>query len=331
MGSVRAVLLLCAVVVVGALVGTQLSSIRELPGAALADPSPPVPSSPEAGAPGPDAAWYAQAHNVSLAEAARRLGQQPDIGQLNATLEVVEASTFAGLWIEHAPRYRVVARFTRDWDRTLARHISGTSLDPIVEGRPADHTLVELWEHIDLVSAALSGLSFSASVNVRENRVDVEVDSREELDSYLRAHGLQLPPSAHVVVMGPSRSLDCGDEAGEPHGIFFPRHCTKPWEAVPQALMEAPVILRDGCLWLAPSGSPEIHLATWPPGWVPLPIAGAIELRDADGVKQGAVGDMIRVGGGELADHRHIADRIGREPPTACRGHRAWFVSGAFG
>lgn len=330
MGSVRAIALLFAVLLVGTIAGTQLRSTRDLSGTALASPSPVVSLPVDDAGVLADAAAYAQTYGVSQVEAARGLRLQDEIGALNAALERTEAATFAGLWIEHTPRYRVVARFTRDWERTLSRHVSGTPLATMAEARPANYTLAMLETDIEVVAAALSGGPFTASVNVRENRIDIEADTREELESHLRARETRLPASAHIVVMGPSGALDCGDDAGDRYGLFFPRHCTRPWQPVPAAAMEAPLVFRDGCLWLAPSHGQEIYLAVWPPGWVPLMVGGRIEIRDPENVARGTVGELIGVGGGEIAEPAHIAQTIGQEPPAMCRGHRAWFVSGPF-
>ena len=83
--------------------------------------------------------------------------------------------------------------------------------------------------------------------------------------------------------------------------------------------------MRDGCLWLGED------LAIWPPGWVPVKVGDPVEVHDPDGIRRGAVGETLALGGGEYSDPQHIADAIGREPPPVCRGQRAWFVAGPVG
>jgi hypothetical protein len=324
MGWTRGISLLLGVLVVAAVVGLQLRSMLTPPASTLASPPP---TSSDLGD-FPDASAYAQMAGISLEEAIRRLRLEPQIGQLNAVLESSEPATFAGLWIEQKPAYRVVARFTRDGARTLSRYVEGTSLAGLVQVRPADHTLTRLQEDIELIAGGLSGAPFSAAINVQENRIDIEVDSREEIEEYARGRGFQLPPTAHLVVRGPSQGLDCGEDAGDEYGIFFPRHCTKPWQPVPLALMEAPLVLRDGCLWLVPAHGQETYLAIWPPGWHPVKEGDELQIRDAGGARRGSVGESIAVGGGERMDPHDIAQLIGEEPPALCRSTRAWFVSG---
>jgi hypothetical protein len=209
--------------------------------------------------------------------------------------------------------------------------VDGTPLAGLVQARVVDHALTELQEDIEFIASNLSGFPFTAAINVQENRIDIEVDSPGEIEAYARERGFQLPATAHLVVMGPSVSRECGDEAGAEYGIFFPRHCAKPWQPVPQAAMEAPLVLRDGCLWLAPLHAQETYLALWPPGWTPVRVGEVVEIRDADGVRRGAIGEPIAVGGGVSTDPGHIAQLVGEEPPPLCRSQRAWLVSGPLG
>lgn len=316
----RAVAVLAFALLAAAVVGGQLRSVREPPGTALDAPCP-SPSAPASIS--PDARWYADANGITLEEAARRLELQPAIGELNAALESREASTFAGLWIEHTPRYRVVASFTHDGESALARHVAGCQLRKLVEVRGAQFTLTRLQEDIASLSSKLQGLPFTASVNVQVNRIDVQVGSREEVDAFLRARGVQIPQTARLVYMSQGASLDCSDEGGRPYGVFFPRHCSQPWQPMMSALIEGMLTVRDGCVLVASD------LAVWPPGWMLATAGDRLEVRDASGARVGAVGEKVRLGGGQLSDPKHIADVIGREPPPECRGLNAWSVGSA--
>jgi hypothetical protein len=98
-------------------------------------------------------ALYARAYCVSVQEAERRMAIQlrdavgpktepgrppappPDsIGEINAALQQKEATTFAGLWIQHRPEYRVVVAFTRNaarrWRNTPGTRSSSRSTGP---------------------------------------------------------------------------------------------------------------------------------------------------------------------------------------------------------
>ena len=72
-----------------------------------------------------DAQYYAKDYGVELSEAIRRLTLQEPIGKLGATLESNEAGTLGGFWIQHEPEYRVVAAFTKDGEKTMAKYVQG--------------------------------------------------------------------------------------------------------------------------------------------------------------------------------------------------------------
>lgn len=71
----------------------------------------------------PAAEFYAEKYKVSLEEALHRIKLQPDIGSLNAKLEMAEVESFAGLWIEHEPSYKVVIQFTHDAEKMLEPYL----------------------------------------------------------------------------------------------------------------------------------------------------------------------------------------------------------------
>lgn len=70
-----------------------------------------------------DAKMYSSAMGVDMNEAIRRLKLQDDIGELNRELSVQEEDTFAGLWIQHQPDFRVVAMFTKGGEYRIKPYI----------------------------------------------------------------------------------------------------------------------------------------------------------------------------------------------------------------
>lgn len=123
-----------------------------------------------------DAEAYAQAHGVSVEEAARRQLLQDAVGALNARLTEEQASTFAGLSIEHAPDFHVVARFTRNGEETIAPYLS-PALAPLVRVEPARFTLEQLERRLEAGYNRVrgSGIEASGAVDVRANRAEVHV------------------------------------------------------------------------------------------------------------------------------------------------------------
>jgi len=70
-----------------------------------------------------DAEIYAKHQGVTVDEAIRRFELQDAAGALDAALSKEEAETFAGLWIEHAPKFRIVVQFTRDAEETIRPYL----------------------------------------------------------------------------------------------------------------------------------------------------------------------------------------------------------------
>lgn len=144
-----------------------------------------------------DAASYAAQYGVDVGEAVRRLKLQRQVGDLDAALSAEEGTTFAGLWIEHTPRYRVVVRFTdRASEARLHARINKGPLADLVETQPARWTLAQLETHQaeSRAAARRAGVRMNSDVNVFENRVELQVLDPQELLS-MRT---QLPPSVEI-------------------------------------------------------------------------------------------------------------------------------------
>ena len=92
----------------------------------------------------PDARQYAATYEVGLEEALSRLRLQGAVGRLNAELAAKEPATFAGLWVEHGPGYRIVVQFAGRGEARLQRLLRSArfyELYPHVEVRTARRSL----------------------------------------------------------------------------------------------------------------------------------------------------------------------------------------------
>ncbi|HEV2149757.1 MAG TPA: S1 family peptidase [Longimicrobiaceae bacterium] len=149
-----------------------------------------------------DAAEYANANGVSVAEAIRRIELQAAIGDLNGKLEEQEA-TFAGLYIEHEPEYRVVARFTRDGAATLQRYVAGTALAGVVRAEAARASLADLRkaQQTALQAVRARGIEADGNVDVRANVAEVRVLNAAAARAAEALDALRLPAQARVVVV----------------------------------------------------------------------------------------------------------------------------------
>jgi hypothetical protein len=137
-------------------------------------------------------ALYARAYCVPIEEAERRMeiqnrgaigpkmepGPLPpppedSIGALNAALQQKEAGTFAGLWIQHRPDYRVVVAFTRNAAATLAKYTKDPLFKPLDRPGP---TLVELRAMQDRLVREFTQRGFRWSgAGAMENKGIVEI------------------------------------------------------------------------------------------------------------------------------------------------------------
>jgi hypothetical protein len=148
-----------------------------------------------------DAQAYAQHYRVDVSEALRRLHLQSDLGELNAALETQEAATFAGMWIEHSPQYRVVAQFTRDGARTLQRYTANTPFAGLIELREARVSYARLIVDQQKADEALSkaGVASDSLVDVKQNRVELRVLNAATAQGAVKRAGIKLPETAELV------------------------------------------------------------------------------------------------------------------------------------
>lgn len=143
-----------------------------------------------------DANSYAAAFGVDVDEAVRRLQLQQQIGNLDADLTVAEKGTFAGLWIQHEPEFRVIVQFTdRGAEGRLKSRVAGGPLASVVETRRARFSLDDLEKRQDTSGqrSRAAGVPFNSDINVFENRVELHVVDVEKLQARLAAAGERLP------------------------------------------------------------------------------------------------------------------------------------------
>ena len=147
-----------------------------------------------------DSKMYASMHNVSIDEAVRRLMLQDDVEDINGNLVTKESDTFAGLWIQHEGGFKVVMRFTHEGNTTIKPYIQNTSLEDIVEVRPADVSLEELKSEQLLVTQMInqSDIPFMTGINVIENKVELYVYDAQKVFDYLQDMKLWLPNHTRI-------------------------------------------------------------------------------------------------------------------------------------
>lgn len=150
-----------------------------------------------------DAASYAKDTGVSVDEAVRRLRLQVEVGGLDAMLSIQEPS-FAGLWIEHQPKYRVVVRFQDpSAEGRLRARVAGTALEGLIENRPAAASLAQLEKRRDAAKQRIQRLGFAVDtdINIQENRVEIHSDRAQSLRAAIAAERANLPERVEVMAV----------------------------------------------------------------------------------------------------------------------------------
>ncbi|HEX9982485.1 MAG TPA: PKD domain-containing protein [Thermoanaerobaculia bacterium] len=148
-----------------------------------------------------DAAAYSSQAGVSVDEAVRRLQLQKETGDLDAALTAEEPATFAGLWIEHQPRLRVVVRFTdRAAEARLQARLGRGPLADLIDLRPAKWSLVELEKRVNegRGHARRAGVQADHDINVFENRGELYVVDAEKLNAGLAVARARIPEGVEV-------------------------------------------------------------------------------------------------------------------------------------
>ena len=147
-----------------------------------------------------DAQYYAADYGVSLAEALSRLELQAEIRILSSRLQADFPETFAGLWVEHVPRYRVHIGFTHYDEERVQEYLKSTSLSE-VEIAKAHWSLQELRSAQSTLRYTLKSLGLAADfdINVPENQVELYTTDTNSMTASIRQAGLQL--SEHIRII----------------------------------------------------------------------------------------------------------------------------------
>ena len=144
---------------------------------------------------------YASDYGVDVGEATRRLRLQDRVGKLSTALETKEEDSFAGLWIQHKPKFRVITRFTQGGLAKVRPYVKESPLANIVETKPATLTLAEL-EAAEYKAARQfenQGIRADSSIDVSKNEIKLYVTKRAPVEAARRSKRIHLPEQATVV------------------------------------------------------------------------------------------------------------------------------------
>ena len=120
---------------------------------------------------------YSQRYQVSPPEAQRRLTLARQAGLLGQRLERERPGTFAGLYVEHQPEFRVIAQFTSNARAELAAYTD----NPIYIARSAPRSIALLLAVNRDIAEQLqqAGLEFESALDIKSSEVNVYVRDPE--------------------------------------------------------------------------------------------------------------------------------------------------------
>lgn len=266
-------------------------------------------------------------NGISFSEAVSRLQWEDDVGVLEMRLAEEQSETFAGLWIEHEPTYRVVVAFTGDGEEIIQPYIVGKPLADKVEVRSAEVSLVELRRVQLELSDLVWELNIPAAISIflEESIVELEITDQARFDAVLLLANATLPE--HVVVKAiyePVGDNPPFDVTPEP-SILMPQLQMRSPDFM-QALLIGQLVVEDGCLRVR-SGEHSV-LIIWQADYYLNNRDGTIEILNETGKVVAQVGETVEMGGGfELLTAE--LEALLREPiPEECNRPEGVWVMG---
>ncbi|MFC1900505.1 hypothetical protein ACFLYN_02815 [Chloroflexota bacterium] len=151
-----------------------------------------------------DRAIYAQAEGISINESVSRFEIMNMAGFLGEALEKSELDNFAGFWIQHNPRFCLVAAFTENGEETIAPYREEyPELAEFIEVCTVQYTYTELLNAQKKVSNAIEKLgAFAGSCTyVQYNSVEVYVTNMETVDEAIRDGKLNIPDCIEIIIV----------------------------------------------------------------------------------------------------------------------------------
>lgn len=262
-----------------------------------------------------DAGVYASDQGIDIDEALQRFKLMEDAGPLGAVLESKEKETFAGLWIEHDPEFRVIVAFTENGEETIKKYVEeGSALAGIIELRTFESSLDQLRTAQQETGELLDvlGLYLASVIAVSENRVEVYVTDGQLFDEMLRKAGAKLPD--HVVPITTYEPLrDIPFALNPDPSVCFPQLRMHSGGSM-DALLTGELVLED--CYLRVGG----ELIIWQPDFFVNNNDGVIEILDREGNVAAWVGQTVNVGGGEIESIERVNKLIKEPLPGDCQG-----------
>lgn len=144
---------------------------------------------------------YAEYRGISKEDALRQFYIEEEEGPLQAEIRRHESETFAGLWIQHEPEFRIVVAFTSGGTETLHKYLGDTPLSEVIEVRNANLSIVELdaIRHEVQQIIELAGIPFESASYLQRNKIEIYVLNHDEVFTALANAEYSLPDAVSII------------------------------------------------------------------------------------------------------------------------------------
>ena len=242
--------------------------------------------------------------NLPLVDAENNgVNSEDAIEELQASLSENEADTFAGLWLEHTPEFKVIVLFTEDGEQKIKPYLTEELID-IVEVRDAKVSLAELENaQMELISFLFKDLGIppGSEIDVYENNIKVYMNEadRRQFDAAVQGGLFDLPDYVEIITI-PETGKNIEATSAPIPGIYFPQIMHTQGDM--EALIKGELVLENGCLRVSEVDGVSI-LIIWDLRFSIRADQGVVQvIENRTGDVLASVGDFVAVGGGFDSD-----------------------------
>lgn len=274
----------------------------------------------------PSAISYAENMGVSLEEAQRRFRLQDAAGELQVKLRENEADTFAAIWIEHVPKFKIVVLFTDHAEQKIKPYLTD-ELASVVEARTVEESRVMLEESKNKIISALLelGIPVGSELNVYENRINIYVNetNRVQFDKALQDKQIDISDNVDVITVW--NMGQTGQAANPPSlGDHFPQLINMPNAYYDLPPIEGKVVLENGCLRISAIketwAGADNFLIIWDARFSTRREQGVVQITNSlTNEVLASVGDYAVVAGNKI-DKETMPSELKEPIPDECSG-----------